>query len=101
MPLLPPSSLFSEAFILPFTSKQQSNLFSILTSYTGSVFSQVRCALVLDDIERDCFVSRVYCWFMEKLTELRVLPRKGVWCVWLRFVHYALIPWFSGDVVRW
>lgn len=38
----------------------------------------VECAIVSDDIERDCFVSRVYCWFTEKLTERRELPRKGV-----------------------
>lgn len=37
----------------------------------------VECALVNDDIERDCFVSRVYCWFTEKLTERRELPRNG------------------------
>lgn len=36
----------------------------------------VECALVMDDIERDCFVSRVYCWFTEKLTERRDLPRQ-------------------------
>lgn len=37
----------------------------------------VECAVVNDDIERDCFVSRVYCWFTEKLSERRELPRKG------------------------
>jgi len=36
----------------------------------------VECAMVHDDIERDCFVSRVYCWFTEKLTERRDLPRQ-------------------------
>jgi hypothetical protein len=36
----------------------------------------VECAVVNDDIERDCFVSRVYCWFTEKLQERRDLPRK-------------------------
>lgn len=35
----------------------------------------VECAVVKDDIERDCFVSRVYCWFTEKLSERRALPR--------------------------
>lgn len=35
----------------------------------------VECAIVRDDIERDCFVSRVYCWFTEKLVERRDLPR--------------------------
>ena len=35
----------------------------------------VECAVVGDDIERDCFVSRIYCWFTEKLTERRDLPR--------------------------
>lgn len=37
----------------------------------------VECAIVNDDIERDCFVSRVYCWFTEKLSERRELPKKG------------------------
>eukprot|EP01035_Chromulina_nebulosa_P021883 gene21883-28329_t len=37
----------------------------------------VECAMVNDDIERDCFISRVYCWFTEKLTERRELPRKA------------------------
>eukprot|EP00598_Pedospumella_elongata_P000366 CAMPEP_0184973908 /NCGR_PEP_ID=MMETSP1098-20130426/5512_1 /TAXON_ID=89044 /ORGANISM="Spumella elongata, Strain CCAP 955/1" /LENGTH=756 /DNA_ID=CAMNT_0027496413 /DNA_START=91 /DNA_END=2361 /DNA_ORIENTATION=- len=37
----------------------------------------VECAVVNDDIERDCFVSRVYCWFTEKLQERRDLPRKN------------------------
>ncbi len=37
----------------------------------------VECAVVNDDIERDCFVSRVYCWFTEKLSERRELPRKS------------------------
>ena len=37
----------------------------------------VECAIVNDDIERDCFVSRVYCWFTEKLSERRDLPKKG------------------------
>lgn len=37
----------------------------------------VECAMVNDDIERDCFISRVYCWFTEKLTERRELPKKG------------------------
>jgi hypothetical protein len=35
----------------------------------------VECAIVEDDIERECFVSRVYCWFTEKLTDRRDLPR--------------------------
>jgi hypothetical protein len=35
----------------------------------------VECAIVKDDIERDCFVSRVYCWFSEKLVERRDLPK--------------------------
>lgn len=37
----------------------------------------VECAVINDDIERDCFVSRVYCWFTEKLQERRDLPRKS------------------------
>lgn len=37
----------------------------------------VECAVINDDIERDCFVSRVYCWFTEKLVERRELPRQG------------------------
>lgn len=32
------------------------------------------CAVVKDDIERECFVSRVYVWFVEKLVERRDLP---------------------------
>ena len=32
-------------------------------------------ALVRDDIERDCFVSRIYVWFNEKLVERRDLPK--------------------------
>ena len=35
----------------------------------------VENAVVTDDIERDCFVSRVYCWFSEKLAERRELPK--------------------------
>ena len=38
----------------------------------------VECAMVNDDIERDCFISRVYCWFTEKLSERRELPKKGI-----------------------
>jgi hypothetical protein len=36
------------------------------------------CAVVEDEIERDCFISRVYCWFTEKLVERRDLPRAGI-----------------------
>lgn len=35
----------------------------------------VECAVVKDDIERDCFISRVYCWFTERLGDRRDLPR--------------------------
>ncbi len=35
----------------------------------------VECAVVSDEIERDCFVSRIYCWFSDKLTERRDVPR--------------------------
>jgi hypothetical protein len=35
----------------------------------------VECAIVKDDIERDCFVSRVYSWFTGKLAERRGLPK--------------------------
>jgi hypothetical protein len=35
----------------------------------------VECAVITDEIERDCFVSRVYCWFSEKLSERREVPR--------------------------
>lgn len=35
----------------------------------------VESALAKDDIERDCFVSRIYCWFTEKIAEKRDLPR--------------------------
>jgi len=37
----------------------------------------VECAVVTDDIERSCFVSRVYCWFSEKLAERRDLPKQA------------------------
>jgi hypothetical protein len=43
----------------------------------------VECAVVNDDIERDCFVSRVYCWFTEKLQERRDLPRKSKYMEWV------------------
>ncbi len=36
----------------------------------------VECAVISDEIERDCFISRVYCWFTEKLAERREVPRK-------------------------
>lgn len=35
----------------------------------------VECAVIHDEIERECFVSRVYCWFTEKITERREMPR--------------------------
>ncbi len=35
------------------------------------------CAVVKDDIERECFVSRVYVWFVEKLVERRDLPESN------------------------
>eukprot|EP01039_Chlorochromonas_danica_P007258 gene7258-8027_t len=38
----------------------------------------VECAVIHDDIERDCFVSRVYCWFTEKLVERREVPRQDL-----------------------
>ena len=38
----------------------------------------VECAVVPDDIERSCFVSRVYCWFSDKLSERRDLPKQGI-----------------------
>jgi len=34
----------------------------------------IECAVVKDDIERECFVSRVYVWFTDKLIERRSLP---------------------------
>lgn len=34
----------------------------------------VECAVVKDEVERECFVSRVYVWFSDKLTERRDLP---------------------------
>jgi len=37
----------------------------------------VECAIVEDDIERECFVSRVYCWFTEKLVEKRELTNRN------------------------
>jgi len=38
----------------------------------------VECAVIQDEIERDCFVSRVYCWFTEKLSERREVPRNAL-----------------------
>jgi hypothetical protein len=38
----------------------------------------VENAVVTDDIERDCFISRVYCWFSEKLAERRELPNTAL-----------------------
>lgn len=35
----------------------------------------VECSGIEDDIARECFVSRVYRWFTEKLTEERQLAR--------------------------
>lgn len=31
-----------------------------------------------DEVERDCFVSRIYAWFMDKLTERRDLDKEKV-----------------------
>ena len=49
----------------------------------------VECAVVNDDIERDCFVSRVYCWFTEKLQERRDLPRKSTFLLF-NFLAFCL-----------
>lgn len=38
----------------------------------------VECAVVKDELERDCFVGRVYSWFTEKVVERRDLPREEV-----------------------
>ena len=35
----------------------------------------VECGVVKDEIERDCLIGRVYCWFSEKLSDRRELPR--------------------------
>ena len=35
----------------------------------------VEAAVVTDEIERDCFISRIYCWYNEKLLERKDLPR--------------------------
>ena len=34
----------------------------------------IECGIVNDDIERECFVSRVYRWFTEKISEKCNLP---------------------------
>mmetsp|Transcript_1746 Transcript_1746/g.3293 ORF Transcript_1746/g.3293 Transcript_1746/m.3293 type:complete len:693 (-) Transcript_1746:314-2392(-) len=34
----------------------------------------MECAVIKDSLERECFVSRVYVWFNEKLVERRDLP---------------------------
>ena len=36
------------------------------------------CATVKDEIERNCFISRTYVWFNEKLIERRDLPKTGI-----------------------
>jgi len=36
------------------------------------------CAVVKDEIERDCFISKIYCWYNEKLVERRDLPRENI-----------------------
>lgn len=42
------------------------------------------CAVVKDEVERDCFVSRIYAWFMEKLSERRDLDSdKGLNLIYL------------------
>ena len=38
----------------------------------------VESAVVKDDIERDCFISRIYCWYNEKLIERRDLPQGNI-----------------------
>lgn len=53
----------------------------------------VECAVVNDDIERDCFVSRVYCWFTEKLQERRDLPRKSEYTYSLPFSFEQAHPY--------
>ncbi len=51
------------------------------------------CALVKDEIERECFVSRVYAWFMEKLIERKNLDTEigvfkfSVYCSSLIFFY--------------
>lgn len=52
----------------------------------------VECAIVRDDIERDCFVSRVYGWFTEKLVERRGLPRTT--CMHLNFDVQLPMPFY-------
>lgn len=34
----------------------------------------MECAVIKDGLERECFVSRVYAWFTDKLVERRTLP---------------------------
>lgn len=38
----------------------------------------VECAVVKDELERDCFIGRLYSWFTEKVVERRDLPREPV-----------------------
>lgn len=35
------------------------------------------CVVVRDEVERECFISRVYAWFMEKLVERKGLDNVG------------------------
>lgn len=41
---------------------------------TGLEALLVECSTVRDEIERECFVSRIYRWFTEKISEKRDLP---------------------------
>jgi hypothetical protein len=61
-------------------SKVQKSADDLTTTWDQAFVSgletlMVECSVVIDDLERDCFVSRVYCWFSEKLQERRRFPR--------------------------
>jgi hypothetical protein len=46
----------------------------------------VDCSEVEDDIERECFISRVYRWFAEKLNEERHFARMYSNGILIRYV---------------
>ncbi len=50
------------------------------------------CANVKDEVERDCFVSRIYSWFMEKLTERRDFDSEKGNCATLNASSACEIP---------
>lgn len=52
----------------------------------------VECGVVKDEIERDCLIGRVYCWFSEKLSDRRELPRPALDYAHLKESVEAIVP---------